>query len=185
MTKLPYYTAPENDGQRLLNLQHDFKSGDAAALGKMYDLLVTIGYKTINKLCEGNDVLKALSAAERKQKAHDAATYIIEQYLKKPAFVILDSFSGYLFRRIQKELFYVREFDKLVFYTDTLPDVTQETKNYEYVVTNCRTGFKKVYSRAEQILLNPTFRRMRKKQLAECIKTGATYKTYTFEIREV
>lgn len=182
---LPYYAQPVNDGQRLANLQHEYKNGNAAALGKMYDLLVTIAYKTINKLCESNELLKQLSAAERKQKAHDAATYIIEQYLKKPAFVIIDSFTGYLFRRIQKELFYVRKSEKLLVFTDTLPDVKQEKKSFEYIVTNRRTGSKKVYQRAEQILLSPTFRRMRKKQLAECIRTGTSYKNYTFELLEV
>lgn len=95
----------ESNNQQLLNLQKRLKSGDAQAMVEMYETLVTVAYKTINSLSRSNAKIKALSATERQQKAHDAATYIIEQYLKRPEFVIPDSITGYLFKRIQWEVF--------------------------------------------------------------------------------
>ena len=86
----------ESDDQQLFNLQNRLKNGDAQAMAEMYEKLVTVAYKTINSRSRSNAKIKALSADERKQKAHDAATYIIEQYLKRTEFVITESVTGYL-----------------------------------------------------------------------------------------
>ena len=180
---LPYFTAAKDDGQQLLNLQYEYKNGNPAALGDMYKLLFKVAYKTINKLCEDNAKLKSLSAESRQQKAHDAATYLVEQYLKRPEFVIKDSVTGYLFRRVLKELYCVKKFEQLLEYTAELPNAPTK-KNYKFLVTNKRTGEKKVFETGTEIRLNPMFRRMRKKKFVECVNTGLIYKNYTFELLE-
>jgi hypothetical protein len=179
--KLPHYTTPANDNERLLNLQYDYRNGRAEALGEMYALLFTIAYKCINKSKRGQD----FCTADREQKAQDAATYVVEQYLTRPSFVIHDSVTGYLHCRINRELNYARECDKMLVFTGKLPERVKQRKSYEYIVTNNATGERTVYHTATEIFLTKTFHGMRKKRLVECINNGTTYKNYRFELLEV
>ena len=55
----------ESDEQQLLILQRRLKNGDAQAMAEMYEKLVAIAYKTINKQSNSNSKIKALSADER------------------------------------------------------------------------------------------------------------------------
>ena len=119
---MKHYAQPKTDGQRLFNLQYDYKNGRTAALGEMYGLLRVIAYKTINKISNGDEHVKSLSASERESKAHDAATYIIEQYIKRPTFCINKSMTGYLHSRIMRELYGGRKCDKMLVFTDELPE---------------------------------------------------------------
>ena len=102
---MPYFERHVSDDQQLFNFQFEFKKGNAQALAGMYEKLVTIAYKTINSRSRSNAKIAALSDTERQQKAHDAATYIIEQYIKRPAFVITESMTGYLYTRVNWELY--------------------------------------------------------------------------------
>ena len=77
---LPHFDEPKSENERLLNLQYEYKRQSRGA-GR-YEALFLIAKKTINKRPRGRD----FCAAIREQKAQDAATYIIEQYLKRPAF---------------------------------------------------------------------------------------------------
>ena len=184
---MPYFERPESDDQQLFNLQSRLKNGDAQAMAEMYEKLVTIAYKTINKRSNSNAKIKALSADERKQKAHDAATYIIEQYLKRPAFVITNSITGYLYRRINWELYRERQNkrDQIVVYTDKLPERSGSRIKYKYLVKDINTGKKIVYESAAELYLNPAFKGLRKKRLVESIRTGRKWKNYTFDLLEV
>ena len=178
----------ESDNQQLFNLQSRLKNGDARAMAEMYEKLVTIAYKTINNRSRSNAKIKALSADERKQKAHDAATYIIEQYLKRPAFVITDSITGYLYTRINWELYgkdhqYKR--DQMVLYTDKLPERNGARIKYKYLVKDVITGIYTTYESADELYLNPAFKGLRKKRLVESIRTGRKWKNYTFDLLEV
>ena len=92
------------DNEKLLELQAKIRNGDNAALSVMYKKLYEIAYKTINNRSRKNEKIADMTAAERQQKAHDAATYIIEQYLKRPDFEITESVTGYLYRRVCYEL---------------------------------------------------------------------------------
>ncbi|MBP5793980.1 MAG: hypothetical protein J6W46_10125, partial [Spirochaetaceae bacterium] len=47
-----------------------------------------------------------------------AATYMIEQYIKRPNFAINKNFPGYLFLRVAHELYYMRKVDKVVDFVD-------------------------------------------------------------------
>ena len=178
----------ESDDQQLFNLQSRLKNGDAQAMAEMYEKLVTIAYKTINNRSNSNAKIKALSADERKQKAHDAATYIIEQYLKRPAFEITNSITGYLYTRIKWELYgkdhqYKR--DQMVVYTDKLPERNGARIKYKYLVKDVITGIDTTYESAEELYLNPAFNSLKKKRLVESIRTGRKWKNYIFDILEV
>ena len=178
----------ESDDQQLFILQSRLKNGDAQAMAEMYEKLVAIDYKTINKQSNSFAKIKALSADERKQKAHDAATYIIEQYLKRPAFEITNSITGYLYTRIKWELFgkdHQNKRDQMVVYTDKLPERNGARIKYKYLVKDVITGIETTYESAAELYLNPLFKRLKKKRLVESIRTGRKWKKYIFDVFEV
>ena len=177
----------ESDDQQLFNLQSRLKNGDAQAMAEMYEKLVTIAYKTINSRSRSNAKIKALSADERKQKAHDAATYIIEQYLKRPAFEITNSITGYLYTRIKWELFgaHQNKRDQMVVYTDKLPERNGARIKYKYLVKDLNTGIDTTYESLAELYLNPAFKDLRKKRLVESIRTGRKWKNYIFDLLEI
>lgn len=185
---MPYYPDPQSDDQRLFNIQKEYKDGAPQSLDKMYRLLCEVAYKTINNRSVTNAHIAELSADERQQKAHDAATYIIEQYLKRPAFVIVDSITGYLYMRINWELFgknhqYKR--DQMVVYTDKLPERNDARIKYKYLVRDINTGIDTTYDSVAELYLNPIFKGLRKKRLVESIRTGRKWKNYIFDLLEV
>lgn len=185
---MPYFERPESDAQQLFNFQFEFKKGNAQALAGMYKKLYEVAYKTINNQSRTNERIAALSATERQQKAHDAATYIIEQYLKRPAFVITNSITGYLYTRINWELYgkdhqYKR--DQMVVYTDKLPERNGARIKYKYLVKDVITGIDTTYESVAELYLNPAFKGLRKKRLVESIRTGRKWKNYIFNILEV
>lgn len=184
---LPYYERPESDDQQLFNFQFEFKKGNAQALEGMYKKLYEVAYKSINSRSRTNEHIAALSADERQQKAHDAATYIIEQFLKRPDFEIANSITGYLYTRIKWELFgkdHQNKRDQMVVYTDKLPERNARIK-YKYLVKDVITGAETTYESAAELYLNPEFKTLRKKRLVESIRTGRQWKNYIFDLLEV
>ena len=177
----------ESDNQQLFILQSRLKNGDAQAMAEMYENLVTIAYKTINDQSNINAKIKALSADERKQKAHDAATYIIEQYLKRPDFVIKNSMTGYLFKRVQFELYgkNMRHCDQMLIFYGDVPASKEAKKKYYYIVKDKNTGKSETFESYEEMHLDPRFKTLRKKRLVEGIRYGKTWKNYNFDILEV
>lgn len=178
----------KDDEQQLFILQTKIKTGDAQAMAEMYEKLRVIAYKTINSRSRSNSKIKELSAEERQQKAHDAATYIIEQYLKRPSFLITDSVTGYLYKRIAWELYgknHQNKRDQMVVYTDKLPERNGARIKYKYLVKNITTGIDTTYDSAAELYLNPAFKKLRKRQLVEYIRTGRKWKNFIFELLEV
>ena len=177
----------ERDEQQLFILQSRLKNGDEQAMAEMYENLVTIAYKTINDQSNINAKIKALSADERKQKAHDAATYIIEQYLKRPDFVIKNSMTGYLFKRVQFELYgkNMRHCDQMLIFYGDVPASKEAKKKYYYIVKDKNTGKSETFESYEEMHLDPRFKTLRKKRLVEGIRYGKTWKNYNFDILEV
>ena len=178
----------ESDEQQLFNFQFELKKGNAQALAGMYKKLYEVAYKIINNRSRTNGRIAALSATERQQKAHDAATYIIEQYLKRPAFEITNSITGYLYTRIKWELYgkdhqYKR--DQMVVYTDKLPERNGARIKYKYLVKDVITGIDTTYESVSELYLNPAFKGLRKKRLVESIRTGRKWKNYIFDLLEV
>jgi hypothetical protein len=70
------------------------------ALGKMYLIAKQISYNYIKKYC----TQRGLNNFDIPEKAHDAALFVIEQYLKKPEFKV-DRISAYIHFGVQKSLF--------------------------------------------------------------------------------
>ena len=185
---MPYYERPVSDDQQLFNFQFEFKKGNAQALEGMYKKLYEVAYKTINNRSRTNEHIAALGADERQQKAHDAATYIIEQFLKRPAFVIMESITGYLYTRINWELYgkdHQNKRDQMVVYTDELPERNGARIKYKYIVKNVITGIDTTYESVAELYLNPAFKGLRKKRLVESIRTGRKWKNYIFDLLEV
>lgn len=116
---LPYYPAPKNDNEKLLNWQCEYRiKGDEKALNKMYRLGETIALRYINTVEKKNKAVAKLAQCDKEEKAHNAITYIIARYLRVKDFAITESFTGYLFLRIKHELFYQRKVDKIVDFVD-------------------------------------------------------------------
>lgn len=115
---LPHFPEPKNDNEYLLECQWQYKHGDKSALVRMYKRSKTLGLKFINAIGHKNQHVRALSYESKKIKAEDAVTYIIEQYIKRPDFMITKNYPGYLFLRIAHELFYRRKVDKVVDFVD-------------------------------------------------------------------
>ena len=185
---LPYYDTPTNDNQRLLNLQLKYKVNGGKYLGEIYKLLYEIAYKNINKLSEQSQKIKNMDAAERMEKAHNAATYIVEQYLKRPDFVIKNSMTGYLYTRVNWELYgkdHQNKRDQMVVYTDKLPEHNGARIKYKYLVKDVITGKEATYESVDELYLNPAFKGLRKKRLVESIRTGRKWKNFIFDLLDV
>lgn len=116
--RLPHFEAPANDNEYLLECQWQFKHGDRQTLVKMYKRSRTICLKFINAIGQKNKHVKALSWEAKKIKAEDAATYVIEQYIKRPDFAIVKNYPGYLFLRVAHEIYYMRKVDHIVDFVD-------------------------------------------------------------------
>lgn len=117
-TDLPYYEAPKNDNERLLNYQWDYKRGDETALNKMYELGYNIALRYISIHAKKNPHIARLDKSRREEKAHNAITYIIARYLQIQDFAIYKSFTSYIYLRVQHELFYKRKVDDIVSFID-------------------------------------------------------------------
>ena len=184
---LPYYDIPTNDNQRLLNLQFKYKVNGGKYLGEMYKLLYEIAYKNINKLSEQSQKIKNMDAAERMEKAHNAATYIVEQYLKRPDFAIKNSMTGYLYKRVQFELYgkNTRHCDKMLIFYGDVPAVNGAKKKFYYIVKDNDTGKSETFESFEEMHLDPRYKTLRKKRFVEGIRYGKTWKNYSFDILEV
>lgn len=184
---LPYYDTPTNDNQRLLNLQLKYKVNGGKYLGEMYKLLYEIAYKNINKLSEQSQKIKNMDAAERMEKAHNAATYIVEQYLKRPDFAIKNSMTGYLFKRVQFELYgkNTRHCDKMLIFYGDVPASKEAKKKFYYIVKDNDTGKSETFESFEEMHLDPRYKTLRKKRFVEGIRYGKTWKNYSFDLLEV
>src|SRR5574344_29933 len=116
---LPYFDTPKSDNQRLLNYQYEYKiKGDTAAINRMYALGCKIALNSINAQSGKNPHIAHMSDDKKEEKAHNAITYIIERYLRVKGFLIRESFTSYLYLRVQHELFYQRKVDKIVDFVD-------------------------------------------------------------------
>ena len=115
---LPHFPEPKNDNEYLLECQWQYRHGDKTALVRMYKRARTLSLKFINAIGQKNRHVWALTWETKKIKAEDAATYMIEQFIKRPAFAITKNFPGYLFLRVAHELYYMRKVDKVVDFVD-------------------------------------------------------------------
>lgn len=117
--ELRWYSDPRSDNQKLMSLQYEYRNeGNRDALKPMFQILKTIAAKYINTIAKKNKRVENLSLFDKECKAANAATYMVEQMILRPDFVVKKSFTGYLFLRVEYELFYHRKVDKIVDYVD-------------------------------------------------------------------
>lgn len=117
--ELPQFDTPKNDNEKLLNYQWEYKErGNQKALNAMYALGVEVAKKYINAKAKKNRHIAEMSWSDKEEKAHNAITYIIARYLRVADFAIQESFTSYLYLRVQHELFYHRKVDKIVDFVD-------------------------------------------------------------------
>ena len=116
---LPHFDQPQNDNERLLNYQWAYKeNGDQNALNSMYTLGYKIALKYISTKAQKNRHIAELCRSDKEEKAHNAITYIIARYLRVKDFSIRESFTSYLYLRVQHELFYRGKVDEIVSFVD-------------------------------------------------------------------
>ena len=116
---IPYYSEAKTDNQRFMNMQKRYIiDNDIKALDDMYRLGIRVALKMINKFSAANRHTQNLTRMEKSEKAHNASSYIIEQYIKRPTFYIKKSYTAYLYKRVQYELFYHRKIDAAIIYCD-------------------------------------------------------------------
>lgn len=105
--ELPYFENPKNENEQLLNYQYEYRiNNNKNALSKMYILSLPIAGKFITDKVKTSRNLRNLSMEEREEKAHNAATYVVESFLLDEDFFIKKSFTGVIYLRVLHELFY-------------------------------------------------------------------------------
>lgn len=130
-SKLPHFLEAKNDNEYLLECQWQYRHGDQDALVRMYKRARTLSLKFINAIGQQNRHVRALTYEAKEIKAEDAATYMIEQFIKRPDFVITKNFPGYLFLRVAHELYYMRKVDKVVDFVDLQKFLKEGTDDKE------------------------------------------------------
>lgn len=117
--ELRWYSDPRSDNQKLMSLQYEYRNeGNQEALRPIYEILKTIAAKYINTIAKKNKRIANLSKFDKESKAANAASYMVEQLMLRPKFVIKNSFTGYLYKRVEYECFYHRKVDKIVDFVD-------------------------------------------------------------------
>jgi uncharacterized protein YihD (DUF1040 family) len=83
------------------SLQTEYlKNRDSKILGKMYCVAKEAAYNYLKKYCKQ----RGLFHLDIEEKSHDAALFVIEQYLKKSEFKVL-KISAYIYFGVKKVLF--------------------------------------------------------------------------------
>jgi hypothetical protein len=82
-------------------LQNNYlETRDNRILGKMYCVAKNVAFNYIKKYCQSHGLLNL----DIKEKSHDAALFVIEQYLRKPEFKV-EKISAYIHFGTRKALF--------------------------------------------------------------------------------
>lgn len=115
----PHFEEPRNDNEWLLEFQYRFRTaGNEGALIELLRLGETVALKFINKESRRNKHIRALPLWQRRDKAHDAVVYFLERYRKDETFCVDKNYPGYIYLRVQHELYYRRKVDRIVDFVD-------------------------------------------------------------------
>jgi hypothetical protein len=89
-----------DDNERYEEIQNEYlKDRNDKSLTELYNICVKLAKKYLNKYCRKKGIILNIE-----EKSHDAATFVIEQYLKKPLFRV-ERISAYIFYGIIKNLY--------------------------------------------------------------------------------
>lgn len=102
IAKLRTFQKPENDNQRLFNLQKIYYSGDRGALNKMFIILVKVAARLVNREMH----CRRLRFTQEKidELSVDAAAMVMEQ-IRKNDLMVETSFVAYLRLQVLKVMF--------------------------------------------------------------------------------
>ena len=98
---LPYYENPQNDNQRLFNLQKEYYEGREEALTDMFKILSEIAPKLVNKEIGCAKKKRVFTDLKKEEMAMDAVCLFVQQ-IKKNRLIITESFVAYLFLQVRK-----------------------------------------------------------------------------------
>ena len=99
---LPFFEKPENDNQRLMNLQYEYYHGRTEKLDKIFLLLLEIARKIISKEVKEKKLI--FSRDHKEELAIDSVSLVIEQILKNKL-KIRTSFIAYLYLQVKKTMY--------------------------------------------------------------------------------
>ncbi|WP_415749202.1 hypothetical protein [Treponema peruense] len=107
---LLFFAAPENDNQRLMNLQYEYYHGMPEKIDKIFLLLLEIARKIISKEAKEKKLIFCIDHKE--ELAVDSASLVIEQILKN-RLKIRTSFIAYLYLQVKKTMYSKTKAQKL------------------------------------------------------------------------
>lgn len=107
---LPFFEKPENDNQRLMNLQYEYYHGRTEKLDKIFLLLLEIARKIINK--EAKEKKLIFFRDHKEELAIDSVSLVIEQILKNKL-KIRTSFIAYIYLQVKKTMYSKTKAEKL------------------------------------------------------------------------
>ena len=107
---LPFFEKPENDNQRLMNLQYEYYHGRTEKLDKIFLLLLEIARKIISK--EAKEKKLIFSRDHKEELAIDSVSLVIEQILKNKL-KIRTSFIAYIYLQVKKTMYSKTKAEKL------------------------------------------------------------------------
>lgn len=99
---LPFFDKPENDNQRLMNLQYEYYHGKTEKIDRIFLLLLEIARKIISK--EAKEKKLVFSMEHKEELTIDSASLVIEQILKN-RLKIRTSFIAYLYLQVKKTMY--------------------------------------------------------------------------------
>lgn len=102
VAELRTYQKPENDNQRLFNLQKAHYAGDRGALGKMFIILVKVAARLVNQ--EMHSRRLRFTQEKIDELSVDAAAMVVEQ-IRKNDLMVETSFVAYLRLQVLKVMF--------------------------------------------------------------------------------
>ena len=98
---LPYFEKPETDNQQLFNLQKEYYEGREEALTEMFEILIKIAPKLVNKVMNTSKKKRVFTKQKKEEMAMDAVCLFIQR-IKKNELIIKESFVAYLYLQVNK-----------------------------------------------------------------------------------
>lgn len=117
---LPYFEHPKNDGERLMNYQHDFIVNDSAdAWCKLYELATKVAKILLWEWLRDHPG-EFLDEISQDEKVSIAVEYVLRRYKYRVGWYARDNYIGVLKGGIIHAMCYITEIDKA---TDYVEDV--------------------------------------------------------------
>ena len=111
--KLPYFEAPQNDNERLLNYQYDFLvNGSQEAWRNLWELTSATAGRMLAHGCKQRNI--HFSKEQWEDKRAEAVMYLLRRYRTRPGYRIEADFPLHIWYAVKHVLDYKRKCDGLV-----------------------------------------------------------------------